>query len=122
MNADLTNTPLSSSNRSAAQVLGNLITNNTQDHYFICTTAGTTGSGEPSYITSTTGGSYDVTDSGCTLDVPRRSYMSFTTKWGAPHARMLAAVTSTWAASGDTVYVSSIHAETQAASYNLQPR
>ena len=117
LNADLTNTPLSSSNRSAAQVLGNLITNNTQDHYFICTTAGTTGSGEPSYNTTT---GVTTTDSGCTWTC-LGAVTSFTTKWGAPHARMLAAVTSTWAASGDTVYVSSIHAETQAASYNLNP-
>src|SRR5689334_19152956 len=37
MNGDLTNTPLSSQNRSGSQSLGNIITNNTQDHYFICT-------------------------------------------------------------------------------------
>lgn len=109
LNADNANTPLSSGNRSGAQVLGNLIQNNTQDHYFICTTAGTTGAGEPTYNT-TTGAT--TTDGGCTWTC-LGAVTSFTTKWGAPHNRVANALATNWGASGDTHYVSSIHAETQ---------
>lgn len=113
LNADLTNTPLSSGNRSGAQSLGNLITNNTQDHYFICTTAGTTGAGEPSYVT-TTGST--TTDGGCVWTCIG-AVGSFTTKWGAPSAH-LSNNSSSYAA-GDTVYVSSASAETYAGAINI---
>lgn len=110
LNGDLTNTPLSSQNRSLAQALGNLITNNTQDHYFICTTAGTTGSGEPTY--STTTGATTV-DSGCTWTCIG-AVTSFTTIWAAAHARLQNALTLNWGnAAGNTTYVSASHAETQ---------
>lgn len=111
LNADNANTPLSSANRSGAQVLGNLIQNNTQDHYFICTTAGTTGAGEPTYNT-TTGAT--TTDGGCTWTC-LGAVTSFTTKWGAPHNRVANAIATNWGTNGDTHYVSSAHAETQAA-------
>lgn len=109
LNSDITNTPLSSANRSGAQVLGNLIKNNSATHLFICTTAGTTGAGEPTYDTTT--GNTTV-DSGCTWTC-LGAVGSFTTKWAAPHDRVANAQTSTWAVATDTIYVSSSHAPTQ---------
>lgn len=111
LNADSTNVPLSSANRSGAQLLGYLIQNNTNDHYFICTTAGTTGSSEPSYSAST---GATTSDGSCTWTCIG-AISSFTTKWAAPFARMFSAWNNggsgNWAQNGDTLYVSSIAAE-----------
>lgn len=113
VNGDVTNTPLSSANRSGAQVLGNIIKNNTSTHYFSCTTAGTTGAGEPTY--NTTAG-VTTADNTCTWTCIG-AVGSFTA-WLAPFARLgLGLINQNWAASGDTIYVSSSHAETQATSW-----
>lgn len=112
VNGDVTNTPLSSANRSGAQVLGNIIKNNTSTHYFACTTAGTTGAGEPTY--NTTAG-VTTADNTCTWTCI--GAVGGFTAWLAPMARLgLALNNASWAASGDTIYVSSSHAETQATS------
>ena len=112
LNGDLASTPLSSQNRSGAQVLGNFITNNSQTHYFICTTAGTTGAGEPTY-TTTTGGT--TTDSGCTWTC-LGAVGSFTA-WMAPFPRLSIAGAGglVRVPDGGTLYVSAAHAETAAA-------
>jgi hypothetical protein len=113
LNADSTNVPLSSQNRSGSQSLGNLVQNNTNTHYFICTTAGSTGASEPTF-TTTTGGT--TTDSGCTWTC-LGAISSFTTKWGAPWAR-IGLSGSFWQALGDTIYVSSSHAESTTSNGN----
>lgn len=112
LNSDMTNTPLSSANRSGLQSLGNLIKNNTSTHIFICTTAGSTGAGEPTFNTTT--GATTV-DSGCTWTC-LGAVGSFTTAWAAAGARLNPILTNTWAVGGNNaaVYVSSSHAETQA--------
>ena len=110
LNADNGSTPLSSQNRSGSQVLGNIIQNNAGTFYFICTTAGTTGAGEPTYNTTT--GATTV-DSGCTWTCIG-AVSSFTTAWLAPHARI--GNLNGWVpANTGVIYVSSAHAETQAA-------
>jgi len=117
LNADLTNTPLSSANRSGAQVLGNLIQNNAGTFYFICTTAGTTGAGEPSY-TLTAG--VTTADNTCTWTC-LGAVGSFTTAWGAPFSRLGNALATGLARvpAGGYLLVSSAHAETVAASTTL---
>jgi len=113
VNGDTANTPLSSSARSNAVVLGNIVRNNTSTHFFICSTAGTTGAGEPAYNT-TTGGT--TTDGGCTWTCIG-AVGSFAA-WAAPVARLAGAWVN---AAGDTIYVSSAHAETQAAAMAVGP-
>jgi hypothetical protein len=115
LNADLGSTPLSSANRSGAQVLGNLIKNNAATHLFICTTAGTTGAGEPTY-TTTTGGT--TTDSGCTWTC-LGAVGSFTTTWGSPYSRLNNAGANSKVPAGGTLYVSSAHAETSSSNATL---
>ncbi len=105
LNNDLPHTPLSSQNRSGAQALGNIITDNSQTHIFICTTSGTTGAGEPTYVTTAVGNT--TTDSGCTWTYIGTSFGS----WAAPYARI--ATLNGIVPVGGVVYVSSAHAETQ---------
>lgn len=112
VNGDVTNTPASSTARSQAVVLGNLIKNNAATHYFICTTAGTCGAGEPAY--NTTAG---VTTADNTATWTSLGAVGGFTAWLAPGARLA----TSWATTGDTVYVSSSHAETQAAALSLAP-
>jgi hypothetical protein len=112
VNGDVTNTPLSSSARSQAVVLGNIVKNNTATHYFICTTAGTCGAGEPTYNTTTGGTTADNTATWTCIGA-----VGAFSAWNAPGARMA----TSWATTGDTVYVSSIHAETQAAALSIAP-
>ncbi len=112
VNGDLTNTPASSAARSQAVVLGNIIKNNAGTYYFICTTAGTCGAGEPSY-TLTAG----VTTADNTATWTCLGAVGNFTAWQAPGARLA----TSWATTGDTVYVSSIHAETQASALSISP-
>lgn len=115
LNGDLTNTPLSSQNRSGSQAVGNIITNNTQDHYFLCTTAGTTGASEPTYNT-TLGAT--TTDNTCTWTCIG-PVTSFTTSWAASYPYIGNATGSGKLPVGGTLYVSSAHAETQAATITI---
>ncbi len=108
LNGDLTNTPTSANNRSGAQTLGYIITD-TGLNYFICTTAGTTGSSSPTFVT-TVGGT--TTDSGCTWTCI--GTISNFTAWMSPQARIQTSLQ--FSVSGDTHYVSSVHAETQTGS------
>ena len=104
VNGDQTNPPLSSGQRSQSVALGSIIQNNAATFLFICSTAGTAGSGEPSYST-TTGAT--TSDSGVTWTCIGAAG-SFG-KWAAPIVRMASSWSAT--ATGDTNYVSSIHAE-----------
>src|SRR4051812_11670026 len=112
VNGDATNTPLSSSARSQAVVLGNIIKNNAGTHLFVCTTAGTCGAGEPTYGTTAGNTTADNTATWTCLG----TVGSFTA-WKAPGARLA----TSFATTGDTVYVSSLHAETQAAALSIAP-
>ena len=80
---------------------------------FICSTAGTCGAGEPTYVTAAVGNT--TTDSGCTWTYIGTSFSS----WAAPHARLNNAHTTNWGAAGDTFLLGSDHAETQAATLTL---
>ncbi len=112
VNGDATNTPLSSTARSTAVVLGNIIKNNAGTYYFICTTAGTCGSGEPSY-TLTAG----VTTADNTATWTCLGVVATFGAWAAPGARLA----TSFATTGDTVYVSSSHAETQSSALSISP-
>jgi hypothetical protein len=97
-----------------AIALGWIIKNTANDHYFICTTAGTGGTGsEPSWNTTTGGttadGSVTWTCIGATS--------SFTTAWMAPHARLTTPLNtaSAWLLNaGMNVYIGDDHSETNA--------
>jgi hypothetical protein len=115
VNGDLTNTPLSSTVRSTNPGLGKIIKDNGGTHIFICSTAGTCGAGEPSYSTGAVGNT--TVDSGCTWTYIGTSFSS----WAAPFAKLQTAVSSTFAAAGDTVYVGDDHAQTQASSISGSP-
>lgn len=114
LNGDLTDTPLSSANRSGAQVLGNLIQNNAGTFYFICTTAGTTGAGEPSY-TLTAG--VTTADNTCTWTC--LGAVGGFTSWMAPFSRVGNAGSSAKVPVTGALYVSSAHAETAAANTSV---
>jgi hypothetical protein len=114
VNGDAVNTPLSSANRSGAQVLGSIIQNNAGTFYFICTTAGTSGATEPTYVT--TAGSTTV-DSGCTWTCI--AAVGGYGAWGAPNARLQSALATNWAAQSDTIYISNVHTETQPSGMTL---
>ena len=77
---------------------------------------GTSGGAEPTWII-TKGGS--TTDSGGVVwvEVTGQEAYHAPGAWAAPHARLQNAVSSSWAPSGDTVYVAANHAETQTASW-----
>lgn len=112
VNGDATNTPASSAARSQAVVLGNLIKNNAGTHLFICTTAGTCGAGEPSYGTTAGNTTADNTATWTCIGA-----VGNFTAWQAPGARLA----TSWATTGDTVYVSSSHAETQSTALSISP-
>lgn len=80
---------------------------------FIVTTAGTSGSSEPSW-TLTAGGS--TTDSGVTW---HECTGQSADGWGAASPRIPNLLASGWAVAGDTIYVSSDHAETSAAQITI---
>lgn len=108
------NTPFSAAQRSTNPGLGTITQNNAGTFLFICSTAGTCGAGEPTYDTTT--GNTTV-DSGCTW-----TCIGATGSFGlfaAPFARLQTAVSSSWIAAGDTVYVGSNHAETQSTSMTI---
>jgi len=89
----------------ASTVVGN-------ERVWRCTTAGTSGSSEPAW--SLTQGSATSDNTVVWTEITgQEAYQG--TSWAAPHARLASAFGSGWAAAGDTVFVSSDHAETQAA-------
>jgi hypothetical protein len=108
-NGDAANTPLSSAVRSTSPGLGQIIRNNSSTHFFIVSTqAAACGGSEPTFNTGT---GATTTDGGVTWTCI--GAVGAFAAWAAPHARMTPAVAAGWAALGDTIYVSSTHAETQ---------
>lgn len=112
VNGDVTNTPASSTVRSTNPGLGRIIKNNSETHYFICSTAGTCGAGEPTYDT-TTGNT--TTDSGATWTCIGAvgAFSAFL----APHIRLANSFTTNWGAAGDTFYVADDHAYSVGSTY-----
>lgn len=107
VNGDSTNTPASSTERSQSISLGTIIKNNGADHYFICSTAGTCGAGEPTYNTTTGATTADNTVTWTCIG----AVSSFNTAWQAPGCH-IGGMTPNWVAAGDTIYVSASSAET----------
>jgi hypothetical protein len=120
LNGDFSaNTPLwsNASIKNTAITLGQVITNVAGTIVLICTTAGTAGNGaEPSWATYTTAGATTV-DNGATWT--NIGVVGNFTGWQAPHARLANAFTATWGQAGNSFFVASEHAETQATSITL---
>lgn len=83
---------------------------------FRCTTAGTTGGSESAW-TLTKNGTTNQGTAVFTECTGQETYQ--TTAWLAPFARLNPAVTSSFSAAGDTIFVASNHAETQTATMSL---
>lgn len=114
VNGDATNTFDWNSAKSNTVALGQIIKNIAATHFFICTTAGTAGSGsEPTW--NTTAG--QTTADGSVTWTSLGTVGSFSA-WGAPHKRIPNASASGWGAAGHTFYISNNHAETQASIWN----
>jgi len=83
---------------------------------FVCTTAGTTGATEPTWVLTKAATTADgtVVWTECTGN---QLYNGDTggTAWGAPHANILAAGTAGWPVAGDTIFVRNTHNVTYAA-------
>ncbi len=103
---------------SHAYTLGNLIRSLAtptvgQERVFRCTTAGTSGGSESAW--NITKGALTTQGGAVFTEVTGQESFQGTT-WAAPFARLQSAVASGWPAAGDTIFVGSDHAETQAAS------
>lgn len=85
-----------------------------QERVFRCTTAGTSGGSEPAPWTLTVGGTTNDNTAVWTEVTGNSTY-----GWTAPHSRFWNALTATWAAAGDTVYVGHDHAETQSTAMTI---
>lgn len=83
----------------------------TNHRVFRCTTAGTSGGSEPAW--NLTKGSTTNDNTAVWTEITGNSTYN-TTSFAAPHAWLQHAISSSWAAAGDTIYVDTSHAETQA--------
>src|SRR5262245_12672372 len=114
LNADVTNTPPWAASQGAV-VVGHIIKNIAATHYFMVTTAGTGGTGaEPTWNTTTGATTADASATYTCLG----AVGSFTTKFGAPAARLGLQLTTSglWAPNGNmNVYVADDHAEASTA-------
>jgi hypothetical protein len=110
VNGDTVNTPTWAVNKAAGNPsLGFIIQDNAGVNLFICSTAGSIGSTQPTFNTSSFG--ITTTDNSAVW-----KYIGTVTAyadWAAPHARIANAMVSTWGQAGDTHCVGSDHAETQ---------
>jgi hypothetical protein len=117
VNGDLANTPTWTVQKAAGTpTLGAIIQRNNGASYQICSTAGTLGASEPAF--SDTAGT--TTTEGTTTWTSLGPVGNFT-GGQAPHARLASACTSTWFATGNTIYVGDNHAEAQATSMTITP-
>ncbi len=113
VNGDVTNTKDWNSAKSNTVALGQIIKSIAATHYFICTTAGTAGSGaEPTWNTTAGQTTADNTVTWTSLG----TVGSFGA-WAAPHQIIPNAVASTWGTNGDTFYISNNHAESQSSAW-----
>lgn len=125
MNGDDDNTPTWLQNKNVLTDLGQIIKNNAGSHYFICTTAGTTGNGaEPSFSTTTGNTTADNTVTWTCLGAAPSAFGN----WASPHARIGNALTTNWATNNGFAtdvtkfYVGSDNAETQASTMSWATR
>jgi hypothetical protein len=117
LNGDLTNTTTWTAVKAATPaVLGQIIKRSNNASYQICTTAGAMSASEPAF--SDTAG---VTTTDTTAVWTSLGAVGSYTGGMAPHARLASAFTSTWFIAGNTIYVSSNHAETQSTAITLTP-
>lgn len=117
-NGDATNTPNSTAYRSRVIALGETIQDGT--NVFICSTAGTTGAGAPSF--NTTAGNTTV-DNTATWTCIGTLASKVANGFGCPLARLQTAVATSWspAAGINTIFVSSNHSETQSTAMAVSP-
>ena len=108
-NGDNTNISASLQVRNTNPGLGRIIRNDIPSHLFICSVAGTTSVGGPTY--NTTVGATTV-DGGATWTCI--AAIGAYATWAAPHARLVAALATAFAAAGDDVFVADNHDEIQA--------
>jgi hypothetical protein len=120
VNGDLTNTPSWSGvtgGLATAITLGAIIERNNAASYWICSTAGTTGTTEPAWANDTAG----TTRTDGTVTWTCLGVVGNFTGGQAPHARLASACASTWFAAGNTIYVGDNHAESQTTTLSLSP-
>lgn len=83
---------------------------------FRCTTAGTSGGSEPAW--NLTKGATTNDNTVVWTEISGNSTYN-TTSFAAPHYWLQHAISSSWSAAGDTIYVDDDHAETQAAAVTM---
>jgi hypothetical protein len=117
LNGDLTNTATWAQVKAATPaVLGQIIKRSSGASYQICTTAGAMSASEPAFSDTAGTTTTDTTAVWTSLGAVG-SY----TGGMAPFARLASACAGTWFANGNTVYVSSNHAESQATAISIAP-
>lgn len=109
---DLTNSNVWLDYKNTAVSLGALIYDSVSGSLQLCKTAGTAGNGSAPSFSATAG---TTTADNTVTWVSLGATSNYTTPFKYPHARLQAACASTWAAAGNSIYVSNNHAETQAA-------
>jgi hypothetical protein len=120
VNGDLTNTPSwtgVTGGIATAITLGAIIKRNNVASYWICSTAGTTGTSEPAWANDTAG----TTRTDGTVTWSCLGVVGNFTGGQAPHARINPACATNWFAPGNTVYIGDNHAESQATTINITP-
>lgn len=118
LNGDKTNTPTWTSIKNTSIINGQVITSDNGNSILICTTAGTAGNGsEPSWAAFTNAGA-TTADNTVTWTTLKDSGNNFTS-WSAPHARLANAFTAGWGLAGNSFFIASEHAETQATAITL---
>lgn len=117
LNGDATNTPSWTITatppggvKNTAVTLGQVIKRDSGASYQIATTAGTAGNGAEPAFSNTAG----TTTADNTVTWTSLGVVGNFTGWQAPHARLANAFTATWGQVGNSFYVGSNHAETQA--------
>lgn len=115
VNGDLTNCPTWANVKNTTVTQGLVIQDAAADTLFVATTGGLTGNGSEPTWNKTAGAT--TTDNAATWT--SLGAASGFSAWAAPHARAANAFAATWAAAGDTVYVSNNHAATQTTSIVL---
>jgi hypothetical protein len=116
VNGDAANTPTWTAAKAAGTpTQGAIIKRANGASYWIASTAGTLGATEPAWPNDTAG----TTQADGTTTWTCLGVVGNFPAWGAPHARLTNAYTSTWGAAGHKFWIADNHAETQAANLTL---
>jgi hypothetical protein len=113
VNGDAANTVAWAASTAYA-LTASVIKNTAGAYYFICITAGTTGSGEPAWNTSTGATTADNTTAWTCIGA-----VGAFANYAAPHARAQTPMGAGFMAAGDALYVSDRHNQTQTTGVNL---